>query len=216
MTWQLSKGKYKLDSMRKVYVLAVALMNSWLNYIDLLQRSHNVSLPCRLHQHQHVLDIPDASLILSQSQHFATTNTTNKKKDNYNRIVKRLRYKLIHKKSILRKTDKSKGFHLRQFDDYQTKFLEYMKRMQHYQCFGMNDPLSDLIQRTNKHLLDFRLAKWITQKQYEIICIKSDEVEFAHLHYLPKAHKPGTPLRPIISDLRQPTIKVSKFLDNHL
>ncbi|CAF4590783.1 unnamed protein product [Rotaria socialis] len=29
--------------------------------------------------------------------------------------------------------------------------------------------------------------------------IKPNEVELAHLYYLPKAHKPGTPLRPIIS-----------------
>lgn len=38
----------------------------------------------------------------------------------------------------------------------------------------------------------------------------------AHLYYLPKAHKPGTPLRSIISGLKYPTIKVSKFLDNLL
>ncbi|CAF4204177.1 unnamed protein product, partial [Rotaria sordida] len=38
----------------------------------------------------------------------------------------------------------------------------------------------------------------------------------AHLYYLPKAHKPGTPLRPIISGLKHPTIKISKFLDELL
>ncbi|CAF2069899.1 unnamed protein product, partial [Rotaria magnacalcarata] len=45
---------------------------------------------------------------------------------------------------------------------------------------------------------------------------KTNEVELAHLYYLPKAHKPGTPLRPIISGLKHPTIKISKFLDDLL
>ncbi|CAF4329276.1 unnamed protein product, partial [Rotaria magnacalcarata] len=46
--------------------------------------------------------------------------------------------------------------------------------------------------------------------------IKPNEVELAHLYYLPKAHKPGTPLRPIISGLKHPTVKISKYLDNLL
>ncbi|CAF1536709.1 unnamed protein product, partial [Rotaria magnacalcarata] len=58
-----------------------------------------------------------------------------------------------------------------------------------------------------------RLAKWITQKQYEQLTVKPNEVELAHFYYLPKAHKAGTPLRPIISGLKHPTVKISKFLD---
>ncbi|CAF4950582.1 unnamed protein product [Rotaria sp. Silwood1] len=85
-----------------------------------------------------------------------------------------------------------------------------------YKCLGTDDPLPDLICRTNKYLLDLRLAKWITQKQYEKLCINSSEVELAHLYYLPRAHKPGTPLRPIISGLKHPTVKISKFLDELL
>ncbi|CAF3503095.1 unnamed protein product [Rotaria sp. Silwood1] len=42
-------------------------------------------------------------------------------------------------------------------------------------------------------------------------CIKSNEVELAHLYYLPKAHKLGTSLRPIISGLKHPTIKYIKI-----
>ncbi|CAF5008854.1 unnamed protein product, partial [Rotaria sp. Silwood1] len=48
------------------------------------------------------------------------------------------------------------------------------------------------------------------------LSIKSNEVELAHLYYLPKAHKLDTPLRPIISGLKHPTIKISKFLDELL
>ena len=64
--------------------------------------------------------------------------------------------------------------------------------------------------------MDLRLAKWITQKQYEKLCINPNEVELAHLYYLPKLHKIGTPFRPIISGLKHPTIKISKFLDDLL
>lgn len=65
--------------------------------------------------------------------------------------------------------------------------------------------------------MNLRFIKWITQKQYEQLCIsETDDVELAHLYYLPKAHKSGTPLRPIISGLKHPTIKISRFLDNLL
>ncbi|CAF5224042.1 unnamed protein product, partial [Rotaria magnacalcarata] len=68
-----------------------------------------------------------------------------------------------------------------------------------------NDPLPNLIERTNKYLLDLRLAHWITQKQYELLCVKPSEAKLAHLYYLPKTHKPGTPLRPIVSGLKTTT-----------
>jgi hypothetical protein len=91
-----------------------------------------------------------------------------------------------------------------------------MTRTNAYQHLGTHNPLSDLIKRTNQYLLSLRLAKWITQKQYEQLSIKPDDVELAHLYYLPKAHKVGTPFRPIVSGLRHPTVKISKFLDDLL
>ncbi|CAF1353832.1 unnamed protein product [Rotaria sordida] len=45
---------------------------------------------------------------------------------------------------------------------------------------------------------------------------KKKNYELAHLYYLPKAHKPNTPLRPIISGLKHPTIKISKYLHDLL
>ena len=132
------------------------------------------------------------------------------------RILKRLKYKLKSKNIIVQKTDKSKVFHLGKLEDYQKKSEEYMAKTQAYHCLGIIDPLPDLVRRTNKYLLDLRLAKWISQKQYEQLNVNRDEAELAHLYYLPKAHKSGTPLRPIISGLRHPTIKISKYLDNLL
>ncbi|CAM4929548.1 unnamed protein product [Rotaria socialis] len=91
-----------------------------------------------------------------------------------------------------------------------------MEKTEAYQCLGVNDPLPNLIERTNKYLLDLRLAHWITQKQYELLCVKPSEAKLAHLYYLPKTHKPGTPLRPIVSGLKHPTIKISTYLDQLL
>ncbi|CAF1505381.1 unnamed protein product, partial [Adineta ricciae] len=163
-------------------------------------------------QRQYVLDIPNDMIISSQPQLIRSSKT----KRNYDRSVKRLKHKFRLTNIVLRKTDKSKVFHLGKIDDYNKKSNDYMDKTQAYQCPGTQDPLPDLIQRTNKYLLDLRLAKWITQKQYEQLCVNQQEVELAHLYYLPKAHKTGTPLRPIISGLKHPTIKISKFLDDLL
>ncbi|CAF2080724.1 unnamed protein product, partial [Rotaria magnacalcarata] len=157
-----------------------------------------------------------SSIIQSSQSSQSQTIIRRKIKRNYGRIVKRLKYKIHLANTILRKTDKSKVFHLGKVEHYQKKSEEYMEKTKAYQCLGITDPLPDLIQRTNKYLLDLRLAKWITQKQYEQLSIKPNEVELAHLYYLPKAHKLGTPLRPIISGLKHPTIKISKFLDDLL
>lgn len=139
-----------------------------------------------------------------------------KKRKNYRRLVKRLKHKLRSRNVIMQKTDKSKVFHLGKVEDYEKKSKEYMQKTQAYECLGDHDPLPELIERTNRYLFELRIAKWITQKHYELLCVKPEETELAHLYYLPKAHKVGTPLRPIISSLKHPTAKISKFLDDLL
>lgn len=177
----------------------------------ILQKMHNISVPPRRTHQEYVLEFPIQSIMSSQNSQQKRQN-----KKNYNRALKRLRHKLRSKNIILQKTDKSKVFHLGRIEDYWRKSDEYMQKTQAYQYLGRNDPLPDLIQRTNRYLLELRLAKWVSQKQYEQLCVNPTEVELAHLYYLPKAHKPGTPLRPIVSGLKHPTIKISKFLDDLL
>ncbi|CAF4843491.1 unnamed protein product, partial [Rotaria socialis] len=186
----------------------------------LLQNLHNIPMTkkrIKFNKTQTNKSFDNLSSIIQSSQSSQSqVIIRQRKKKNYGRIVKRLKYKIHMANTILRKTDKSKVFHLGKVDHYQKKSEEYMDKTQAYQCLGAIDPLPDLIQRTNRYLLDLRLAKWITQKQYEQLSIKPNEVELAHLYYLPKVHKPGTPLRPIISGLKHPTIKISKFLDDLL
>ncbi|CAF5012349.1 unnamed protein product, partial [Rotaria sp. Silwood1] len=189
----------------------------------LLQTLHNVSTADKYsnknalfdnntNQNKSIIEIINSQLSQSQIVNIIKI----KKKKNYGRLVKRLKHKFKLANVVLQKSDKSKVFHLGKLEDYRKKSEEYMAKTEAYKCLGTNDPLPDLITRTNKYLLDLRLAKWITQKQYENLCINPCEVELAHLYYLPKAHKPGTPLRPIVSGLKHPTIKISKFLDELL
>ncbi|CAF4491588.1 unnamed protein product, partial [Rotaria magnacalcarata] len=140
----------------------------------------------------------------------------NEKKKNYGRLVKRLKHKIRSTSLVLQKTDKSEVFHLGTRQHYQKKSNEYMEKTEANQCLGVNDPLPNLIERTNKYLLDLRLAHWLTQKQYELLCVKPSEAKLAHLYYLPKTHKPGTPFRRIVSGLKHPTIIISTYLDQLL
>ncbi|CAF1406607.1 unnamed protein product, partial [Rotaria sordida] len=176
---------------------------------------------------QKLHNVPTIDKIINKDKLFGIEMNQNKSivelinsQASQSKIVTTAKVKLKHKfklaNVIVQKSDKSKVFHSGKIEDYRKKSKEYMEKAQAYKCLGKEDPLPGLIQRTNKYLLDLRLAKWITQKHYELLSIKSNEVELAHLYYLPKAHKPGTPLRPIISGLKHPTSKISKFLDDLL
>ncbi|CAF1472998.1 unnamed protein product [Rotaria sordida] len=91
-----------------------------------------------------------------------------------------------------------------------------MEKTEAYECLHQNDPLLNLIERTNKYLLNLRLTNWIIQRQYEQLSIKLNEVELVHLYDLPKAHKPGTSLYPIICGVKYLAIlKYQNFLMNY-
>ena len=120
----------------------------------------------------------DLTINLNQSEQFIRSSFNNRRRrTNVNRTIKRLKHRFRSANVILRKTDKSKVFHLGKLEHYQQRSNEYMEKTQAYQCIGTNDPLLDLVTRTNKYLLDLRLMKWITQKQYEQLCVKADEAE---------------------------------------
>ncbi|CAF4025044.1 unnamed protein product [Rotaria sordida] len=157
----------------------------------LLQNLHDTSVS-KQNKNKDITLIRESQLIQAENNN----GSTFRKKKNYGRLIKRLKHKFRLANIVLRKSDKSKVFHLGKLEDYH--------------------PLPDLIKRTNQYLSELRLAKWITQKQNELLSIKPSEVELAHLYYLRKAHKPDTPLCPIISGLKHPTIKISKYLDDLL
>lgn len=131
--------------------------------------------------------------------------------------LKNLRNKLDAEQIVIRKTDKSKVFHLSTVDDYKMKAQVYMNKTKAYQDLGMeSNPLESLVERTNDFLYGLWVNKHISQRQYEQLRVNKNEAELAHLYFLPKAHKPRTPLRPIMSGLKSPTIAISKWLDGLL
>ncbi|CAF2107506.1 unnamed protein product [Rotaria magnacalcarata] len=91
-----------------------------------------------------------------------------------------------------------------------------MTKTKAYEDLGIINPLHSLVERTNNFLLSLSVNKHITRKQYENLRVDKDEAELAHLYFLPKAHKPNTPLRPIISGLKSPTIVIYRWLDGLL
>ncbi|CAF4999473.1 unnamed protein product, partial [Rotaria sp. Silwood1] len=56
----------------------------------------------------------------------------------------------------------------------------------------------------------------INHEQHKNMSPKTDALELAHLHFIPKPHKPDTPLRPIVAAIHAPATEVSKFLNDLL
>ena len=93
---------------------------------------------------------------------------------------------------ILRRTDKSKVFHLGHARDYRAKILQYMQETSAYEeiTSGISPLAAQLRQVTS--LLD-RLHKTarplITKRQYALMYPKQDHIELGHVYFIPKPHK---------------------------
>jgi hypothetical protein len=109
--------------------------------------------------------------------------------------LENFRKKLNDTETVLRKTDKSKVFHLGKTEDYRLKAQAYMTKTRAYERLdGQVNPLVSLVERTNHLLHELWSGKHISQNQYEKLKVDPNETQLAHLYFLPKAHKPGTPL----------------------
>ena len=91
-----------------------------------------------------------------------------------------------------------------------------MNKTQAYESLGQTNPLESLVERNNVFLLGLWVNRHISQRQYERLKVNKEVAELAHLYFLPKTHKPNTPLRPIMSGLKSPTIAISTWLDGLL
>ncbi|CAF1255098.1 unnamed protein product [Rotaria sordida] len=131
------------------------------------------------------------------------------------RMIKSIQRQLKKSNVVLRITDKSKVFHLGCVYDYHQKALQYMHETNAYReiTSGIN-PCQNHVQ-TVLALIDPMLKKreinleiW---KQYMRPNVTTTEL--AHLYFIPKPHKIGTPLRPIVSSIKAAATGVSHFLD---
>ena len=91
-----------------------------------------------------------------------------------------------------------------------------MAKTDAYESLGDSNPLKELILQTNSMLKGLLSGKHIDSQLFNKLKVDAENAELAHLYFLPKAHKPGTPLRPIVAGLKSPTIEISRWLDGIL
>ncbi|CAF1054735.1 unnamed protein product [Rotaria sordida] len=134
------------------------------------------------------------------------------------KIVQSIRHLLRDRSDIvIRRTDKSKVFYIGKATDFARKSEEYMLKTKAYQEITSGRcPLSDMLYAVQTLLSSLVTQKALSFQQYSKISPRLNKLELGHYHGLPKPHKPGTRLRPIIACIHAPATLVSKFLNDLL
>ncbi|CAF1284685.1 unnamed protein product [Rotaria sp. Silwood1] len=134
------------------------------------------------------------------------------------KIVRNIIKMLRHRPDItVRRTDKSKVFYIGNVTMFARKASKYMIETEAYQEI-MNE---GCVLSENLHLVSVLLKSLLkkgalTQEQYKRMTPRVDSLELAHLHFIPKPHKPNTLLRPIVAAIHAPATEISKFLNDLL
>ncbi|CAF3301814.1 unnamed protein product [Rotaria socialis] len=128
------------------------------------------------------------------------------------KLMKSIQHRLKKGNYILRETDKSGIFHIGNSVDYEKKAEAYRQKTGAYIKLDSN-PLRSVFDKVILLLNDLRSKKYILSWQLDKMMPKRETVQLAYLYFIPKPHKAGTPLRPIVSSMSMPTTGISKFLD---
>jgi hypothetical protein len=107
-------------------------------------------------------------------------------------LTQQIRNQLCSKNNqiVLRRTDKSKVFHLGSMEDYRQKAIAYMNKTCAYEHVKDNkSPLAYNLLLVITLLDRFLKRKSITQKQYVAMKPNQNKAELGHLYFLPKPHK---------------------------
>ncbi|CAF4643107.1 unnamed protein product, partial [Rotaria socialis] len=128
------------------------------------------------------------------------------------KLMKSIQHRLKKGNYILRETDKSGIFHIGTSVDYEKKAEAYRQKTGAYIELDSN-PLRSVFDKVILLLNDLRSKKYILSWQLDKMMPKRDTVQLAYLYFIPKPHKAGTPLRPIVSSMSMPMTGISKFLD---
>ncbi len=127
-------------------------------------------------------------------------------------LVKSIRRKLRKGQLILRVCDKGGGLHLSTKSDYERKAAEYRKETNAYQELSCN-PLQELYTNVTNVLNEFKRTKQLKPYYYNLMMPKLNAVKQAYMYFNPKAHKDGTPPRPIMNTIDAVTRRISDLLD---
>ncbi|CAF4801074.1 unnamed protein product [Rotaria sp. Silwood1] len=128
------------------------------------------------------------------------------------KMVQSIRKKLKKYKLILRETDKSGVLHIGAASDYERKAAEYRQTTGAYEELTSN-PYNDIICTVTHLLNQLQSSKRIFEWQRKKLMPIRKTTELAYMYFIPKPHKKGTPLRPILNTIHAATKKISQFLD---
>ncbi|CAF5223746.1 unnamed protein product, partial [Rotaria magnacalcarata] len=108
--------------------------------------------------------------------------------------------------------DKSGIFHIGSTVDYDEKIEKYQAKTNAYIQLS-SDPLMNTLYKVVSLLNNLRIKQQITQWQHTKMMPDKNKIQLAYLYFIPKPHKTGAPLRPIVSGMNAPTTKISRILD---
>ncbi|CAF1097900.1 unnamed protein product [Rotaria magnacalcarata] len=128
------------------------------------------------------------------------------------KFIHSIKRKLRKTDSIIRVTDKSGIFHIGSTVDYDEKIEKYQAKTNAYIQLS-SDPLMNTFYKVVSLLNNLRIKQQITQWQHTKMMPDKNKIQLAYLYFIPKPHKTGTPLRPIVSGMNAPTTKISRMLD---
>ncbi|CAF0814676.1 unnamed protein product [Didymodactylos carnosus] len=126
---------------------------------------------------------------------------------------------LLHNRPdvVVRRTDKSKVFYVGKAAAFARKAMQYMIDTEAYQVIPNNEcPLTENLRRVTTLLNALLKRGAINQYQHKTMCPSKGILELGHLHFIPKPHKPGTPLRQIGAAMHAPSTAMSAFLNDLL
>ncbi|CAM4825035.1 unnamed protein product [Rotaria magnacalcarata] len=128
------------------------------------------------------------------------------------KFIHSIKRKLRKTDSIIRVTDKSGIFHIGSTVDYDEKIEKYQAKTNAYIQLS-SDPLMNTLYKVVSLLNNLRIKQQITQWQHTKMMPDKNKIQLAYLYFIPKPHKTGAPLRPIVSGMNAPTTKISRILD---
>ena len=118
---------------------------------------------------------------------------------------------------IVRRTDKSKVFYVGNAKTFARKAMQYMVDTEAYEEISKNEcPLTENLRLVTTLLNSLLKRNAINQYQHKTMSPNIVTLELGHLHFMPKPHKPDTPLRPIGAAMHAPSTAMSAFLNDLL
>ena len=117
---------------------------------------------------------------------------------------------LRHKNITIRPADKNAGTCVLNETDYIEKCLALLNVETDYEIVD-NPRTTEIHQKANQILKIFRDIRFITDKQYDFATNFTPKTPCFYGN--PKIHKPGRPMRPIVSQINGPTSRLNQLAD---